>query len=102
MTRPGQVPPAFQRVGVPRGATVTVRAKRADTPILTVEAPDGTDLLTMTTTQDGLLDVQCDETRLTEAARLFLDEVRQLLGLRTRDPFVRIATENPETPPRQP
>jgi hypothetical protein len=98
---PGQIPPAYRRTGVPRGATVRIRAKRdAPPPHLTVEDATGTAVLTITVNPDGQLDAEYDPARMTEAARLFLLEVRQLLGLRTLDPFIRVATD--PSPPRPP
>ena len=100
MTPPGQVPPAFRRLPIPRGSSVRVRAKRTGSPTLVVEAPDGSDLLTFTVDQSGQLDALYDETELTHAAQRLLVEVRALLGLSTttRDPTIRIATD--PTPPR--
>jgi hypothetical protein len=88
---PGHIPAAYRRTSVPRGATVRVRAKRdAPPPRLIVEASDGTDLLTITVTPDDKLDITYDPERLTEAARQLLVELRQILGLRITDPYIRV------------
>jgi len=80
----GQVPAAFRRVAVPAGADVRVQAKRdAAPPSLAVEDVDGAVLLKLTITPDGMLDIQCDQSRLTEGAQRFLVELRSLLHAHT-------------------
>ncbi len=48
----GQVPAAFRRVGVPQGASVTIRSRRnAPRPMLTVEDAAGNDVLEISSSQ---------------------------------------------------
>jgi hypothetical protein len=93
------VPAAFRPVELPAGSTVRVRSRPGGPPpSLTVEDARGENLLTLTVTPDGRIDAQYDPERITEAARRFLLEIRELLGHQAADPSIRIATG---VPPRQ-
>lgn len=99
------IPPAFRRVPVRKGTTLTVRARRnAPPPTLTVEAADGTPLLTISIRPDGLLDMTYDPNRVTEAARRLLIELAWLLDPNHAgsDPSIAIATDVAAPPPSQP
>jgi len=93
------VPAAFRPVGVPAGSTVRVRARPGGIPpTLTIENARGQDLLVITISPDGLLDMKYDPARVTEAAARLLLEVRELLGHQAADPSIRISTDPPPHP----
>ena len=95
---PGQIPPAYRRIGIPAESDVRIKTKLGGAPPrLIVEAADGTDLLTVTVTPDGKLDVLCDPSKLTEAAVQFIVEVKSLLHLDTGPAGARIRVRSEDT-----
>jgi len=97
----GQVPAAFRRVGVPQGASVTIRARRnAPLPMVTIEDADGNDVLEISVNADGKLDMKYDPARITEAARRLLVEARWLLQRDTgsTQPHIRVRADDPPEP----
>jgi hypothetical protein len=59
---------------------VEMRIIKPPPPSITVEADDGTELLRVSITDDGRLDVSGAEDRWTEAAARFVAEMRRLLA----------------------
>jgi hypothetical protein len=96
---PGQIPPAYRRIGIPAGSDVRIKTKPGGTPPrLIVESVDG-ELLTVTITPDGKLDMKYDPARITEAAEQFIVEVRALLRPDASNRRIRVHTDDTGRPP---
>lgn len=94
----GQIPSAYRRIGIPAGSDLRIRTKPGGTPPkLIVEAADGTDLLNVTITADGMLDMKYDPARITEAAQRLLVEAQALLHPDTGSAGARIRVNTQDT-----